>query len=102
VVLQAIAQPPYEFVSPLDAFSQALARKRKVTARINDLYALTVCEQDYAAQVLLQWFITGRVEEEKNIRQLVEELRMIGDNSSALLLDNSAASRRSTTATPTT
>jgi len=103
VALQAIAQPPYEFASPLDAFSQALAHERKVTARINDLYALTVREQDYAAQILLQWFITEQVEEEKTTGQLVEELRMIGDNSSALLLlNNSAASRRSTTATPTT
>jgi ferritin len=102
VVLQAIPQPPYEFSSPLDAFSQALAHERKVTARINEFYALTVREQDYPAQVLLQWFISEQVEEEKTTGQLVEELRMVGDNSSALLLlNNNAAARRSTSATPT-
>ena len=100
-VLQAIAQPPHEFTSPLDVFSQALEHERLVTARINDLYALTVREQDYPAQVLLQWFITEQVEEEKTTGQLVEELRMIGDNSSALLLlNNTAAARRTATPTP--
>ena len=103
VVLQAIPQPPYEFAAPLDAFNQALAHERKVTARINELYALTVREQDYAAQILLQWFITEQVEEEKTTGHLVEELRMVGDNSSALLLlNNSAAARRSATSTQTT
>src|SRR5262245_28474512 len=103
VVLQAIAQPPYEFTSPLDVFSSALEHERKVTARINDLYALTMREQDYPAQVLLQWFISEQVEEEKSTSQLVDELRMIGDNSSALLLlNNSAAARRSETPAPFT
>src|SRR5262245_2766092 len=99
--LQAIAQPPHEFTSPLDVFSKALEHERTVTARINDLYALTVREQDYPAQVLLQWFIAEQVEEEKTTGQLVEELRMVGDNSSALLLlNNTVAARRSATPLP--
>ena len=103
VVLQAIPQPPHEFTSPLDAFSSALEHERKVTARINQLYALAMREQDYPAQILLQWFISEQVEEEKSTSQLVEELRMIGDDSSALLLlNNSAAARRSETPTPPT
>jgi ferritin len=53
-VLRVIPQSPYESSSPLAAFSRALAHERKGTARINAVYALTVRQQDNAAQVLSQ------------------------------------------------
>ncbi len=95
VTLQAIEQPPSDFSSPLDVFTRALEHERSVTARINDLYALAVKENDYPAQVLLQWFISEQVEEEKNASRILEELKMAGENPSALLLlDNSIGARR--------
>jgi ferritin len=99
VTLHAIQQPPHEFDSPLDVFTRALEHERQVTAKINDLYALALKENDYPAQVLLQWFITEQVEEEKSAARIVEELKMAGDNPSALLLlDNSVGARRTTEA----
>ena len=86
VVLQAIKQPVNEFGSPLEAFEQALEHERKATAMINDLYALAVREKDYASQTFLQWFVTEQVEEEKNIRKLVQTLRMVGEGSETLFL----------------
>jgi ferritin len=88
VRLQALDQPPDEFASPLDAFTQALQNEQQVTTHIHRLYALAVGEEDYAAQVLLQWFITEQVEEEKSATTIIEELKMAGDNASALLLLN--------------
>jgi ferritin len=35
---------------------------------------------------MLQWFITEQVEEEKTSTEIVETLRIIGDNSSGLLM----------------
>jgi len=35
---------------------------------------------------MLQWFITEQVEEEKTSGQIVETLRIIGDNGSGLLM----------------
>jgi ferritin len=95
VTLQAIEQPPHDFSSPLDVFTHALQHERTVTAKINDLYALALKENDYPAQVLLQWFISEQVEEEKNATRVLDELKMAGENSSALLLlDNNVAARR--------
>jgi ferritin len=87
-LLQAIDQPPHDFRSPLDAFTRALQNEQKVTGLIHDLYALAVREQDYPTQVLLQWFVTEQVEEEKSVSSIIEELKMVGDNASALLLLN--------------
>lgn len=95
VTLQAIGQPAANFQSPLDVFTQALQHEQQVTTQINRLYALTLQEQDYPAQILLQWFVTEQVEEEKEMHRIIEELRMAGDNASALLmLNNTLGSRQ--------
>jgi ferritin len=86
VVLQAIDQPPAEFRSPLDILEKTLEHEQKVTAMINDLYALAAQEKDYASQIFLQWFVTEQVEEEDSASQIVETLKMIGDNRQALLM----------------
>ena len=52
VVLGAIAAPPKEWKSDLEAFKEVQAHEAKVTASINDLYELALKEKDYPAQVL--------------------------------------------------
>ena len=86
VVLQSVAQPPTEFGSPLEIFQQALEHEQKVTASINQLYGLAVKENDYASQVMLQWFVNEQVEEEKTATAIVEQLKRIGDDGPALLV----------------
>lgn len=78
VSLQAIPQPPAVFTSLLDVFEQVQEHEGKVTALINRLYELALKENDYASQVMLQWFITEQVEEEKSAAQIVDLLRMVG------------------------
>jgi ferritin len=94
VELQAIEQPPSEFQSPLDIFQQSLEHERKISGMIHRLYELAVREKDYPTQALLQWFITEQVEEEKNASQVVEQLKMTGGDTTALLmLDRELAAR---------
>ncbi len=94
VVLKAIEQPQTEFNTPLDLFKEVLAHEKKVTGMINDIYALAVKENDYPTQVEMQWFITEQVEEEKSASDIVEQLKLIGDNIHALLmLDRESAAR---------
>ena len=78
--------PPHAFRSPLDTFEQALEHEKEITSRIHELYDLSVQEGDYPAQVLLNWFVTEQVEEEKVATEIVERLRMANDDSAALLL----------------
>ena len=86
VELQAIAQPPSEFQSPLDVFQQALQHEQKVTGLINAIYSLAINEKDYATQTMLHWFINEQVEEEKNASQIIEQIKMTGGQTSALLM----------------
>ncbi len=86
VILQAIDQPRAEFESPLSVFEAALAHEQKVTGLIHRIYGLAADERDYASQTFLQWFVTEQVEEEKNAGDVVERLRLIGDDRALLLL----------------
>ncbi len=57
----------------------------KVTASIYALYELALKEKDYPAQVMLQWFITEQVEEEKNAAEIIVSLKMIEAHETAVL-----------------
>ncbi len=86
VILKAIEAPTTEWKSSLEAFKEAQAHEGKVTASINALYELAMKEKDYPAQVLLQWFITEQVEEEKNAAEIVAQLEMVEARGSAVLM----------------
>ena len=86
VQLQTVEGPAADFGSPVDIAEKALHHEQKVTGYINDLYALALKEDDYATQALMQWFVTEQVEEEKNANLLIDQLKMAGDNRSALLM----------------
>lgn len=86
VVLDTIDQPPSEFGTLLEMFEDVLEHEKEVTAMINKLYELSLANNDHASAVELQWFIQEQVEEEKSASDLVEHLKMAGDNSAALLM----------------
>ena len=100
VSLLGIDQPLVEFGSPLEVFERALEHEEKVTAMINDLYALSLEENDYASQTFLQWFVTEQIEEEKNAGDVVETLKMVGDRSEALFLLDRELGQRQTEEQP--
>jgi len=95
VALQPIAAPPVEFDSPLAAFEAAHAHEKKVTAMINNIYNIVLKENDYPARSMLQWFVDEQVEEEKNALDIVEQLKMIGDNKMGLLMLDRELGQRS-------
>lgn len=94
VRLLALKEPPVDFDSPLAAFEAALSHEQGVTESIHSIYALAKAENDYPTQVMLEWFIEEQVEEEKNAGDVVAQLKLAGDNPSALLvLDDQLGSR---------
>ena len=94
IALKPIEGPPMEFKSPLDVFTKSLEHERKVTGMINKIYSLAREESNYAVQSALQWFIDEQVEEEKSALEIVQQLKMISDETTPLLmLDSKLGSR---------
>lgn len=97
VRLQAVAEPPVDFGAPLQAFEASLEHERFITRSIEELYE----QGDRATQAFLDWFITEQVEEEKNVTQAVESLRLAADSGPALLLlDRELGTRQGAAASP--
>lgn len=86
VLLKPIAAPENDWKSSLELFRQVAAHEASVTASINNLFELAVKEKDYPAQVLLQWFITEQVEEEKNAAEIVSQLELVEARGTAVLM----------------
>ena len=86
VMLKAIAAPATEWNSNLELFKEVQAHEAKVTASINSLYELALAEKDYPSQVMLQWFISEQVEEEKNAADIVQQLELIDAHGTAVLM----------------
>lgn len=94
VTLNQVDSPPAKFDSALSVFEQTLDHERNVTKMINDIYSIARTESNYAVQSALQWFIDEQVEEEKSVLEIVNQLKMIGDETTPLLmLDSKLGSR---------
>ncbi len=95
VLLQAIPQPPLEWKSVLDVFENVLEHEHKVTEMIYKLYELALAEKDYQSQVMLHWFLTEQVEEEKNDAEIIAQVKMIENRQSGyLMLDHELGERK--------
>ena len=101
VKLQPIDKVETKWKNALDAFEDTLEHEQKVTSMINDLYALATEEKDYATQSMLKWFIDEQVEEEESAKDIIDKLKLIGDNGYGLYqLDKELAARVYTAPAP--
>lgn len=101
VTLKPIAEVPTEWKSELDVFEATLAHEEKVTSLINNLFALSTQENDFATQSMLKWFIDEQVEEEENATNIIDNLKMLNGNGYGLfMIDKDLAARVYTQAAP--
>lgn len=73
--LGTINAPKQKFKSLLEVAQHAQSMERNNTEGINAVYEAALADKDYAAQVLMQWFITEQVEEEDWCREMVERVQ---------------------------
>ncbi len=83
-VVPALKQPPTTFKSVKAIFEEILKHEIKVTLEINNLVDITLKEKDYTTHNFLQWYVSEQIEEEALARQIVDKLKLIGDDKSGL------------------
>jgi len=94
VELQEIEKPEEDFSSVTDLFEKTLAHEKKVTGLIYDLVKLAREENDYATEAFLQWFVTEQVEEEAEPDNILQKLKMVGEEGNGILMmDKTLGSR---------
>ncbi|MDP1675713.1 MAG: ferritin [Bacteroidota bacterium] len=86
VELEAIDKPKTDFKNLSQLFAQVLEHEQKISASITALYETAIKANDYPTQIMLQWFITEQVEEEKNAHEIVDLLKKVGDSPVSLMM----------------
>jgi len=94
VNLQPIDGPETEWASPLAVFEHVYEHEQMVTGLINGLVKLARAEEDYATESFLKWFIDEQVEEEASASEVVEKLKLAGNQGGGLfMLDRELGTR---------
>ncbi len=96
VTLKAIEAPPAQWKSPLAAFEASYKHEQAITERINKLAELATEQNDHAAGVFLQWYISEQVEEEAQVDRIVRTLKATNEAPGALyMIDRELGQRAS-------
>ena len=86
VVLSKIETPKALWKSPLEVFQETLKPEQHISACINNIVDVATQEKDHATTQFFQWFVAEQVEEEANASNILEKMKMVGDNKSGLFM----------------
>lgn len=101
-VLKAIDQMPVEWEGVIEVIEATLKHEQHVTALIHNLVDVAVEEKDHATQSFLQWFVDEQVEEEANVTEILDSLKLInGQGNGIFMLDRELRNRKFVDATAT-
>lgn len=86
IIFSDIKKPRQEWDTPLNAFEDALQNEQAVSESIYDLVDLSLSERDHATNTFLQWFVSEQVEEESTIKEVIDTLKLVGNDGNGLFL----------------
>jgi ferritin len=102
VFMKPIEGPRGEWDGVVDVFQNTLDHERYVSSLIHDLVDLARAEKDHPTENMLQWFVEEQVEEEATAEELLDQLKMIeGDKSALFMMDRELGARQVPTGTGT-
>lgn len=102
IKLQPIGTVETTWNSVLHMFEETYKHECKVTDLISNCYEVAMAERDHSTASMLKWFIDEQTEEETNAIDIIDKLKLIGENGEGIyLLDKELATRVFVDATQT-
>ena len=94
VELEDIQVGSVKAATPLDAFEASLAHEQKVSEQIREIARTADAAGDLDSRPLINWFLDEQVEEEASVSEVIDQLKLVGNDGSGLLrIDSSRAER---------
>ena len=84
--IPSIEIPQKEFESLTHIFTLLLEHEIMVTNMINEVVYICLDEKDYSTHNFMQWFVAEQLEEEALARNILDKLKMIGNDKAGLYL----------------
>ena len=78
--------PKSRWKNALEAMEDAYNHECFISVKINECLEVAQQEKDHSTATMLQWFINEQVEEEAAADEVVQKLKLIGDNTGALFM----------------
>jgi len=88
-VIPSLAQPADTFKDLQQLFSVLLSHETRVTAEINTVVDICLREKDYTTHNFMQWYVSEQIEEETLARNIMDKLKLIGNDKGALYIFDS-------------
>ncbi|MFH1279909.1 MAG: ferritin [Candidatus Eisenbacteria bacterium] len=92
--LEAFAAPPDTWKTALAVFESVLEHERSVSAGIHNLVDLARKNSDFPSDTFLQWFVTEQVEEEAAADDIVQKLKLVGNQGHGIFMIDRELSQR--------
>ncbi len=94
IELPEISEVKVEYKSLLDVFKKSLAHEQYMTKNLNILSDLAMKDKDHATYNLLQWYVSEQVKEESTVKEIIDHIKLVGDNGYGLYtIDKELAQR---------
>lgn len=85
-LVPTVGEVTNKFSSVNKVFESLLNHEVNVSEEINRLVEASLAEKDYATHNFLQWYVTEQMEEERVARNMLDKLKLIGDDKAGLYL----------------
>lgn len=83
-IVPALDQPQKEFESVQSLFRTAFEHEKHITSCISSLVKLANEEDNFQTVNFLQWFVEEQMEEEVIFQNILDKIKLIGNNPSSL------------------
>lgn len=83
-VIPKLDQPPKTFKNVTSIFESLLEHEMFVTNSINEVVDVCLKEKDYTTHNFMQWYVSEQLEEEALARNILDKLKLIGNDKGGL------------------
>jgi ferritin len=97
-IIPAFEKPLLKIKTTQELFEAVLKHEHYITASINEIVALTMLEKDFSSYNWVQWFVNEQIEEESNVKTILDKLKLVGE-ANLYLFDRDIMSLRTPPAT---
>ena len=87
--------PSLKAATPLDAFEASYAHEQKVSEDIREIVRIADEVQDLDSRSILNWFMNEQIEEEDTVSEIIDQIKLVGNDGAGLLrIDRGLSSRQ--------
>ncbi len=98
-IIPSLSQPEKDYKSLQNVFGLLLEHETRVTAEINNVVDVCLKEKDYTTHNFMQWYVSEQIEEETLARNVLDKLKLIGNDKGAMyFFDRDVAGMKSAAA----